>query len=55
MITPTVTEIARALEPVGRDTFMDGADDPAPIVDLQSHRRCAATSSARSALSARAA
>jgi hypothetical protein len=26
MLTPTVTEVPRALEPVGRDTFLAGAD-----------------------------
>jgi hypothetical protein len=27
MLTPTVTELPRALEPVGRDTFLAGADN----------------------------
>jgi hypothetical protein len=32
MLTPTVTELPRALEPVGRDTFLAGADNPAATV-----------------------
>ena len=27
MLTPTVTELPRALEPVGRDPFIDARDD----------------------------
>ena len=27
MLTPTVTELPRALEPVGRDTFLASTDD----------------------------
>jgi hypothetical protein len=30
MISPTVTELPRRLEPVSRDTFMDGTWRPAP-------------------------
>jgi hypothetical protein len=30
MISPTVTELSRRLEPISRDTFMDGAWRPAP-------------------------
>ncbi len=31
MTTPSVTEITRALEPVGRDAFIDGPDGPATV------------------------
>lgn len=31
MLTPTVTEIPRALEPVGRDTFIAGTDGLATL------------------------
>ena len=31
MLTPTVTEVPRVLEPVGRDTFLAGADDLATL------------------------
>jgi hypothetical protein len=30
MISPTVTELPRRLEPISRDTFMDGTWRPAP-------------------------
>jgi hypothetical protein len=32
MLTPTVTELPRALESVGRDTFLAGADNLAAAV-----------------------
>jgi hypothetical protein len=35
MTTPIVIEITRALEPVSRDTFIDGADAPATRLDRQ--------------------
>jgi hypothetical protein len=36
MITPTVTEITRALEPIDRDTFSDVPDGVATIAGLRS-------------------
>jgi hypothetical protein len=51
MLTPTVTEVPRALEPVGRDTFLAGADDLATLspptrIGLATARRTAVEASA---------
>ncbi len=51
MLTPTVRELPRSLEPVGRDTFLAGADDLATLsaptrIALATARRAAAEASA---------
>ncbi len=41
MTTPIVTEITRALEPVGRDAFIDGPDGPATVAGARSRHTAA--------------
>ena len=48
MLTPIVTEIPRALEPVGRDTFI-GARELTNVVRLVARERPAALAPARAA------
>jgi hypothetical protein len=48
MLTPIVTEIPRALEPVGRDTFI-GARDLGNVVRLVARERPSAVATARAA------
>jgi len=50
MLTPTVKELPRALEPVGRDTFLAGPDHAATLTLVASAR----TSADRDALTGRA-
>jgi hypothetical protein len=48
MLTPIVTEIPRALEPVGRDTFI-AAREPSNVVRLVVRERPASVVPARAA------
>lgn len=48
MLTPIVTEIPRALEPVGRDTFL-AARERSNVVRLVARERPAAVAPARAA------
>ena len=48
MLTPIVTEIPRALEPVGRDTFI-ASREPGNVVRLVPRERSAAVVPARAA------